>query len=39
MEEERVVSKIILLSQKNPADLSEQERLELISEQIKLNEI
>lgn len=39
LEEERVTSKIIILSQKNPADLSEQERLELISEQNKLNEI
>lgn len=38
LEEERVTSKIIILSQKNPADLSEQERLEFISEQNKLNE-
>jgi hypothetical protein len=39
LEEERVVSKIISLYQKDPADISEEERLTLISEQFKLNEI
>ncbi len=39
LEEEKVISKIISLSQKNPADMSERERSDLISEQTKLNEI
>lgn len=39
IKEERVVSKIISLYQKDPAYISEEERLTLISEQLKLNEI
>lgn len=39
LEEERVISKIISLYQKVPADLAEEERLTLISEQLKLNEM
>lgn len=38
-EEESVISKIMVLSQKISANLSEEERLELISEQSKLNDI
>uniref|UniRef100_A0A3Q3AHM4 Reverse transcriptase domain-containing protein n=1 Tax=Kryptolebias marmoratus TaxID=37003 RepID=A0A3Q3AHM4_KRYMA len=38
-EEERVISSIMLLSQKHPSDLSEKERLDLTSAQLKLNEI
>ena len=39
LEEEKVVSRIISLSQKSPADMSESDHADLISEQIKLNEI
>ena len=38
-EQEKVVSNIISLYQKDPTDISEEERLTLILEQLKLNEI
>ncbi len=39
MEEEKVISRIATLSQKSPINMSDEDRLELTSEQRKLNEM